>query len=181
MAGMPQSGFQENQHTVGVAGPGVRRFCLAQGGNYEGPLIRRRRTFTASGTTVGGMDPGPATEPGSSSKNNGVGTAPQYRHTLGRVDRPAQAPQAGQTSRPGKTRRLGPNNWRKTAEPGTAKASSPASATHGVLRNPAAGQLPSHPGRMMGTRLQSTTTEATVPRPCLWSAGTWQQCPSRTR
>ena len=70
------------------------------------------------------MDPGQATEPGSSSKNNGVGTAPQYRHALGWVARPGQAPQAGQTSRPGKTRRLGPNNWRKTAEPGTAKASS---------------------------------------------------------
>ena len=72
-----------------------------------------------------GMDPGQATEPGSSSKNNGAGTAPQYRRTLGRVARHGQAPQAGQTSRPGKTRRLGPNKWCKTVEPGTAKASSP--------------------------------------------------------
>ena len=58
-------------------------------------------------------------------KNNGAGTATQYRCALGQVTRPGQAPQAGQTSRPGKTRRLGPNNWRKTAEPGAAKASSP--------------------------------------------------------
>ena len=43
-------------------------------------------------------------------KNNGVGTAPQYRHALGRVARPGQAPQAGQTRRPDKTRRLGPND-----------------------------------------------------------------------
>ena len=65
--------------------------------------------------------------------------------------------------------------------PARPKPPQQASATHGVLSNPAAGQLPSHPGRMMGTRLQSTMTEATVPRPCLWSAGTWQQCPSPTR
>ena len=72
-----------------------------------------------------GMDPGQATESGSSSKNNGAGTAPQYRRALGLVARPGQAPQAGQTSRPCKMRQLGPNNWHKTAEPGTAKASSP--------------------------------------------------------
>ena len=68
----PRSGFRENRHTVGVAGPGARRIRLAQGGNCEGPLIRRRRTFTASGTTVGGMNPGQATEPGSSSKTTGL-------------------------------------------------------------------------------------------------------------
>ena len=56
--------------------------------------------------------------------SNGAGTAPQYRRALGRVARPGQAPQSGHTSRPGKTRRLGPNNQLKAAEPGTAKASS---------------------------------------------------------
>ena len=69
--GMPRSGFRGNWHTVGVAGPGARRFRLAQGGNCEGPLIRRRRTFTASGTTIGGMNPGQATEPRSFSKTAG--------------------------------------------------------------------------------------------------------------
>ena len=142
----PASG---SRHTVGVAGPGARRIRLAQGGNCEGPLIRRRWTFTASGTTVGGMNPGQATEPGSFSKTAGPASPRKLVCTrLGRSTR--QGPQPGQDPRLSKVCRPGRNSWRKTTQPGTAMASPASQPTRGVHGNPATGQLPSHPGRTMG-------------------------------
>ena len=103
--------------------------ALAESTLLKGKLRRPTHPKTADLHSFGDYCRGDGPRAGNGTrilfKNNGAGTAPQYRHALGRVARPGQAPQAGQTSRPGKTRRLGPNNWRKTAEHGTAKASSP--------------------------------------------------------
>ena len=146
---------------MGVVGPGARRFRLAQGGNCKGPLIRRRRTFTASGTTVGGMNPGQATEPGSSSKIVGlVSPLKPARARPGHSTR--QGPQPGQTLRPGKARRPGLSNWRRAAEPGTTKAS-PTSRPH-PWRAPQSnhGSIPVPSRPYDGTRPQSPMTMTTV-------------------
>ena len=124
--------------------------------------------------SVGGMDPGQATEPGSSSKTTGL--APPLNtgtRLAGSLD-PAKPRKPARLADPARHVDSAPTTGARQPNPARPKPPHQASATHGVLRNPATGQLPSHPGRMMGTRLQSTMTEATVPRPCLWSAGTRQ-------
>ena len=150
-AGMPRSGFRKPAHG-GCCQTRRSQTSPPHGGNCEGPPTRRRRTFTASGTTVGGMNPGQATEPGSFSKTAGP-TSPHKpaRGWPGRSTR--QGPQPGQDPRLGKVRRPGRSSWRKATQPGATLASPASQPTRGVHGNPATGQLPSHPGRTMGRDL----------------------------
>ena len=151
-AGMPRSGFRENRHIVGVARPDVRIFRLAQGGNCDGPLIRRRRTFIASGTTVRGMNPGQATKPGSFSKTAGP-ASPREPTRAWPARSTRQGPQPGQAPRLGKVHRPGRSSWHKATQPGATMASLASQSTRGIHGNPATGQLPSHLRHTMGRDL----------------------------
>ena len=107
------------------------------------------RIFTASGTNVRGMNPGKATEPGSSSKITGL--APPLNagaRLAGSLD-PAKPRKLARLADPARRVDSASTTGARQPNPAWPKPPQQASATHGVLRNPAMGQLPSHPGRMM--------------------------------
>ena len=148
-AGMPRSGFRKPAHSGCCRTRPSQNSPPKKGGHCEGPPIRRRRTFTASGTTVGRMNPGQATKPGSFLKTTGPTSPPSWL-TLGRVAQPGQAPRPGPTLQPGRNPQPGPNDQLKTAEPSTPRLLRQASCTLGAFLNPATGRLPSHTIHTMG-------------------------------
>ena len=149
--------------------PAVTKFSSAQGGNCEGPPLK-----DDGPSQLRGLLPGDEPQAGNGTwilfENNGASIGPQSGPTLAELLDSARSVDPAKQADPARLLDSAPTTKLKT---------SPTSQHRpGVSSKPSQGSaaVPSQP--YDETSLHQLMTEATVPRPCLWSAGRGNNAPT---